>query len=393
MRILYHHRTQGQGVEGVHIRGMVSAFKALGCEVDLVSPPFVDPFQQSRAGAKPQNNTPARGSWEGFLRYCPQVIFEVAEIMYNFYSSIVMFTYLSRNKYSFIYERYSLFGFATTLISRLFSIPLIMEVNDATVIERTRPLVLKTLATLIEHAVFSRSKKVITISLSFKNLLVHAHQLPADKVVVMTNAIDPARFQHVPNARYSKGDLGITGKTVIGVVGAFVKWHGLDFLLTSLHGIVKKYCLHILLVGDGPVMNDVKGLVAKYEIKESVTITGFVSPDKVPDYIGLMDICVMPNSNQHGSPVKILEYMAMGKAIVAPEYQPIKEILTDGHDALLFPPLDPAGFKTSIVRLIEDNDLRADLGTAAKEKVFREFTWKNNAQGTLDLLSETSRDQ
>lgn len=389
MKILYHHRTQGQGAEGVHIRGMVEAFKALGCYVDLISPPGVDPYrkQNFESGTKGERKQPP-GLWAFLANNCPQIIFELLEIFYNLYTLVRVSAFLRQSHYDIIYERYSLFGFVCSRLAGKYGIPLILEVNDATVIKRSRPLVLKRISRFIERITLENCHKIVTISQHFKRLLSDSHGISSEKIVVMSNAIDPLRFQLNSKNLITREKLGIKNKHIIGFVGAFVHWHGLDFLVRAMHDLVRKYDIHILLVGDGPAREGIENLINKFEISEYVTVTGFVDSNDVPYYIRLMDICTMPNSNEHGSPMKILEYMAMAKPVIAPAYEPIEEIITEGEEGLLFPPLDSEAFRSRVILLVKNEQIRRKIGENAKRKVFDRFTWLENARRTLALLGD-----
>jgi len=380
-RILYHHRTQANGAEGVHIRGMIDGFRHLGYQVDIISPPGVDPYNvlvnqaNLSSGEKTENSVLSI-----FAEKCPQIIFELFEILYNFYSFYCLRKKNKVGSYSFIYERYSLFGVSCLILSQIYKIPLILEVNDSTLIERSRPLILKKIAKIVEGFLFRKSDIVITITNYFKKLILSVNRINEERVLVLPNAVDPERFKIESEKQLDKKELGIKNKYVIGVVGAFVPWHGLDFLLKETYDLLKKYDIHILLVGDGPVRKDIELLAEKLNVTGHVTITGFVRPEKVPYYIDLMDVCLMPDSNNHGSPVKIIEYMAMGKPVLAPRYAPLEDTLTDGIDAIFFEPLNGPSFRKKLIYLIKNEDVRKRLGEKAKDKVFAYHTWDINAK-------------
>jgi glycosyltransferase involved in cell wall biosynthesis len=387
MKILYHHRTQGRGAEGTHIRGIVDAFRGLGFIVDILSPPGIDPYEDT---GPVKHASSGKGKAMALIaERTPQVMFELMEIAYNFLALLQLTRKLRRNRYSFLYARYSLYGFAPVLAARNRAIPVVLEINDSIVIERSRPLLMKCFARWIETFCVKNASALITISGVFRRRLLESYELKSGGIEVMPNAVDPKRFTQdlQPITRH---DLGIQQKHVIGVVGAFVPWHGLDFMLRSLHGILKSRDLHVLLVGDGPVRAGIERQITQLGIDGYVTLTGFVNAALVPSYVGVMDICAMPGSNPHGSPVKIFEYMACGKAIVAANYGPIAEVLEQGVDGWLFPPGDEEAFRQAVCRLLYDDDLRVKMGNQARKKVFQQFTWERNAQRVLRMVETYS---
>jgi len=386
-RILYHHRTQGRGVEGVHIRGMIDSFRKLGYEVDIVSPPGIDPYREKVSQVSNKKKKGISRFWQLLAEKTPQAFFEMLEIFYNTYSCPVINKKLKQKKYEFLYERYALFSFSCAFLAKKFRLPFILEVNDATIIERSRPLIMKIIAQFIEKKVFKRADIIITITNYFKKLIINTYKINPDKILVLPNAIDPERFKLDPKKKITKSDLRIKNKYIIGMVGAFVPWHGLDFLIKGIHDLLSKLDVHILLVGDGPVRSEIEALSKKLDIEKFITFTGFMDSKLVPYYIDLMDICVMPNSNKHGSPVKVLEYMAMGKPVLVPRYEPIEEIVTDGEEGLFFTPLDRKAFRTQLCCLIQDESLRKSMGEKAKKKAFKNFTWFNNAKKVIEKLN------
>jgi len=154
-RVLYHHRTQGKAVEGVHIRGITDALRADGVAVDIISLPGADPYVSPKAMSPTQQAT---GLMKLVSKF-PEPLFELAELAYNALSFWRVGRYLSQNKdVGFIYERYSLFMFATVLLARWKKLPIILEVNDSATVVRVRPLFFLRLATLIERWVFRRAE-------------------------------------------------------------------------------------------------------------------------------------------------------------------------------------------------------------------------------------------
>ena len=134
-------------------------------------------------------------------------------------------------------------------------------------------------------------------------------------------------------------------------------------------------------------------LRSNWKLKSSlgrVIFTGSVAHDRVPALLDACDILVAPHvpladgSDFFGSPTKVFEYMAMGKAIVASRLGQIGEVLADQETALLVEPGNVSELAAAIVKLVESDELRARLGAKAREVAEREFTWKHNAQRVLE---------
>ena len=108
----------------------------------------------------------------------------------------------------------------------------------------------------------------------------------------------------------------------------------------------------------------------------------------MPDYIDLMDICVIPHSNEYRSPIKMFEYMAMEKPVIAPRFEPIKNVIEDGQNGILFNPNDKEDFMRSLDFLMQNSLERERLGMAARNAVIERHTWRKNAQRIERIANE-----
>jgi glycosyltransferase involved in cell wall biosynthesis len=118
-----------------------------------------------------------------------------------------------------------------------------------------------------------------------------------------------------------------------------------------------------------------------------VTVTGIVDRDSVPEYIAAFDIALQPSVVAYASPLKLFEYLAMGRAIVAPATPNITEVLVDGENAVLFDPNRPDGLLEAIERVRADGELRRRVAAGARNTIVsRKLTWGNNAQRVVDLF-------
>jgi glycosyltransferase involved in cell wall biosynthesis len=114
--------------------------------------------------------------------------------------------------------------------------------------------------------------------------------------------------------------------------------------------------------------------------------------EKLPGYVSAFDIALQPEVTSYASPLKLFEYMAMGRAIVAPASENILEVLEDGADSILFPKGDMNAFAAAVARLAADAPLRAKLGAGAVAKIARrDLTWRGNAIRVAALARNLSR--
>ena len=391
MHVLYHHRTAGDRVEAVHIMGIVRALRRMGHTVEISSPPGCDP-ERKAAKAATQAATapvegPARRRLKQFARTAPPVFFELAELACNPYSLFDMARRGMRRKPELILERTTSNSISPTLLARWWNIPIVQEVNVTADIGRLRPLVLGYLTRLIERWTVRRAALIVTVSEEFRRLLV-GHGFPAEKIIVCQNAIDAADFDPAATPPAPRPQEMSNGAVVVGYVGAFVPWHRTEMLVEAARQLAPRYPqARWLLVGDGVERPKVEGLLAEHRLAQKFWLPGAVTHKLVPGYVSAMDVAVMPHSNPHGSPMKLFEYMAMGRAVVAPDVPAIREVIQDGANGLLFPIGDTAALVAALKRLMDDEALRLRLGRRARQDVLERHTWEQNARRVLEGIA------
>jgi glycosyltransferase involved in cell wall biosynthesis len=224
---------------------------------------------------------------------------------------------------------------------------------------------------------------LLTVSRTLAQILASTGISPRKIVVIPNGADDPSNT----NINPVKGAPAFHGRTVIGFVGFVRAWHKLDWLFDLVSREGSRRNLHLLVVGDGAGLSAAADLLG-----DRVTITGAVQPDDVSKFLNEMDIAVQPSATPYSSPIKIFEYMAHGRAIVAPDMPNFREIL-DRDCALFFEPQDQAAFEAAILHLCDHPALRASMGEAARQSyLIRRLSWENAAErvklAALDCLSQ-----
>lgn len=389
MRILYHHRTRGQHVEGVHIRGVVDALRALGHDVTILSFPGADPEREPTPHAQA---VAAPRRLAGLVSRLPGVLFELMELAYNGLSWFRVRRAIAQQRPALIYERYSLFLFVTVWLARRHGIPIVLEINDSALVERVRPLRMKALARRIEHWNLAHATGLVFISGYFRDQARVAYGRIAPSVI-SPNAADVERFDA---RRFDRGALrrarGMDGRVVCGHIGVFAHWHGLEAFVEAMAPRMHE-CpqLTLLLVGDGKTLPDVRARAAALGLADRVLLPGRVAHEDIPGWIACMDYAVLPDSNRYGSPMKLFELMAMGVAVVAADYAPVAEVIADGTTGWLFPHGDRAACVGRVMDLAGRDAERARVGAAAAGYIRSERQWRNNAEALLTLVPQGAK--
>jgi glycosyltransferase involved in cell wall biosynthesis len=394
MRVLYTHRTQGVGAEGAHILGMYEAFAELGHVTAMHCLPGCNPSERAAAGTAAGDNIKViaglpllKKIYWAVAEVAPQILFEVFELAYN----APLFAQLGwrclRFKPDLVYERYSLNTFAPTLVCRLLGIKHVLEINDSVVIERSRPLKLKSVSSFIEGFCLRGSDLSITITEKFRQQLLDRFVTAPKKILVFTNAVSHKRFNRDFQRETLRERLGLTEAKVIGGTGQFLEWHGLQDLVGQLGPLAREFDLHFLFVGDGPARKAISAQARALGVEDRVHFTGMLPISAVPDYLSVLDIAVIPKAAPHASPMKLIEYMAIGLPIVAPDLPSIRAALRDASRGKIFPAGDMARMKQAVLDFVRDPKAAADAGRRAREYVLGHLTWDCHARKVLAALS------
>jgi glycosyltransferase involved in cell wall biosynthesis len=379
MKILYHHRTRAEDAQGIHIAELVKAFRELGHQVNIVS------LVGRNVAADGKDTT----SWHQHFQRLPNWLYEIIALSYNIYGLWLLACSIKKEKPDLIYERYALNTFCGIWASRYFRIPLVLEVNAPLYYEQVKlgKLTFKAVTKFLERWVCSNATATITVSSSMKEILVQEGVL-GKQITVMPNGIDPALFNPEISGQAVRNRYHLGAKIVIGFVGWFRPWHGLEALLEILRekGFEPDKS-HLLLVGDGPAYADLYEYAKRHALLSAVTFTGAIRRRDIPEYIAAMDIAVQPSAPEYACPMKIIEYMGMGKCIVAPNQPNIREIIADNVNGYLFETGNRHSLQRILLRLIADPQLRNATGKNALKTIFdRGFLWRSNASKVVSLV-------
>ncbi len=371
MKILYHHRVASKDGQYVHIEELTNALKQLGHEIIMVGPSTVE-----------KGSFGSEGGIVPFLkRFVPGFAYELMEFGYALVAYMKLRHAVLKYKPDWFYERYSLYMPAGVWLRKRFNLPMLLEINAPLFEERGKycGLALPKLAKWTEEYAWRNADIVLPVT-AVLAARVHEARVPIERINVIPNGIDSKKFSTVPDTEQAKKRLGLGGGLVLGFTGFMREWHGLDQVVDIVaRNRDRKF--HLLLVGDGPARGGIEEKARMHGVEDCVTITGVVAREQIADYVAAFDIALQPDVVDYASPLKLFEYLALGRTIVAPARPNIREVLSDGENALLFDPDTPGALMESVERLCGDAALRKKLGEAARSTIQEKgFTWKNNAR-------------
>ncbi|MEZ6013712.1 MAG: glycosyltransferase family 4 protein [Planctomycetota bacterium] len=387
MRILYHHRTQADDGQAVHIRSLIDAFRAEGADVREVA--LVE-----KAGGPPPGSAPAEsggGGWSWIGRV-PRFVRELAEYGYTVPASRRLRGAIAEFQPSFVYERYAFGNAAGVRVASRSKVPLVLEVNSPMVQEltKTRGLSFPGFARRVESSIFQRADRIAVVTGVLRDILAELG-VPAERMFVTPNGVHLELFA-APDRVAARRDLGVEAAEgpVFGFVGYYRDWHRLDLVVDAL-ATTELRAAHLVLVGAGPVEGELREQAQRRGVAARVHFAGKRPHDRIPAVLPAFDVGLVPAINPYASPLKLHEYMAAGVAPIAPDQPNLREVLRHGHDALLVPPGDGVALVDALVRLATDEPLRQSIGAAAQRSIVeQDLTWRGNARRVLAEVRQLS---
>ncbi|WP_020655394.1 TIGR04063 family PEP-CTERM/XrtA system glycosyltransferase [Massilia niastensis] len=232
----------------------------------------------------------------------------------------------------------------------------------------------------LETYALRRADAVTTICEGLRKDIV-ARGIPEDKVTVIPNSVDLDKFAVGGSADQElKGKLGLQGSRLIGFIGSFYAYEGLDILLRAVPKLVARLPdLRVLLVGGGPQDAQLRQLAKDLGITDKVVFTGRVPHDQVQKYYDLLDVLVYPRLSMRltdlVTPLKPLEAMAQGRILAASDVGGHLELIADGKTGVLFRADDPDSLADKVGALLEEQSQWPALRAAGRRYVENERNW------------------
>lgn len=291
--------------------------------------------------------------------------------------------------FDLIYERYSLWSAAGCRAARRLGVPVVTEVNAPLVLEQAafRSLVCEEDARAIEAEVLRTSTALAAVSRQMAAYLTDAGTDPA-RIHVIGNAVDTSHFRtETPVAQLPTIP---RDAFVVGFTGSLKMWHGVDTLLAAFRAFrAGEPRAHLLICGDGPKRGWIEGFVAGAGLEDAVTMAGWVDHADLPGLIARMDVATAPypaSDDHYFSPLKLYEYLAMGRPVLASDIGQTAELLTGSKAAMLLPPGNAEAMANGLRALCDDPALRAQMSAAAAAEGAR-HDWTENAAQVVKIAT------
>ena len=380
-----------------HITGILSAFRRAGLRVGLVT--FYPPPEQLRSAIDELEvcaSLPAAARLTG----------DTAEMISNRRVREAACALARRLPPSFIYQRHGSFLFAGAELSRRWQVPLVLEWNASEVWTRSNwsrrfaiERLLDPLALAVERFAAKNATLVAGVSEEAVAMAVAAGAA-IHRAIVLPNGVDLRYVDNTlmggtegphanPSAQGRRATWGWSSQGVVGWAGSFASWHGGQVIIQALSRLPGS--VQLLMVGDGPDRGPCVSLATELGVAERIEWTGALPHRDALRRLAACDVLVSPQTPLPGqsyfqSPIKLFEYMALGRPIVASRLGQIIEILDDGRTGRLVEPANVGELAGAINELLHSPDRGRALGAAARREAERHHTWDQRAQIVMTRL-------
>jgi glycosyltransferase involved in cell wall biosynthesis len=230
---------------------------------------------------------------------------------------------------------------------------------------------------------FNSAAKIICVSEDLKDHLHSKWNIAESRLAVLPCAADVEAFAPNYDATIVRQGLGLTTEPVVIWVGGFYPWHDLNLLLESFAQVLQRHPdARLVLVGDGQTRSAVAQKAWQNGLGQAVIMTGAIPHTNVPAMVSIADVAVVPSvpvsagRGGTGTPLKLFEYMAAGKAIVATALNHAAAVIQDGHNGLLVEVGDVNGFAEAMLALLGDPGERSRLGQNARRYAVEQHSWE-----------------
>ena len=374
LSILYYHYTLSKDGQHVHIEAIIESFKELGCIVNVIGPYIGRKATRGEGSA-----------CIGLLRQkLPSIFSETMELLFNLTGMIRIIVAIFYQKPDFIYARYSIYAPSALIVARILHIPIFLEVNAPLAEERSRfgGIRMTSIAYNLEKWQWKSADYICTVTNVLANIVKNVSK--NQNVYVVPNGIYMDRYKDLLRSPEAKAIFHLPQTCTIGFVGHIREWHAVDELLLSIKALQSKE-VFLLIIGDGPAKSILEKITDDIGVSEKVRFEGFVSGEELPAYLAAIDIAIQPRALYYASPLKLVEYMAAGCAIVAPNQENIKELLENKINAILF---ERGAMTESISQLVDDVELRKTISCNARAKISNCcLSWRNNAMRIIEIYT------
>lgn len=325
----------------------------------------------------------------------------IGKILSVVYTFFVGFTVLLISRVDIIHERHP---FAVGLVlGKIFGVPTVTEVNGSVIDELDYPefnrriklssSIIKKIYSILEKAIFSSTNKIVTVTFNLKEMINKVYHVTNEKISVIHNGVNIDLFRPISYAKEHL-KLDANSKYLCFVGHLMSPESGVEYLVESAPFILEKVPeTKFLIVGHGIMKENLVTRVRQLGLEDKFHFTGKIAYKNVPLYINAADVCVAPfvrkrNEKIGLSPIKLYEYLACGKPVVASNIKGVGDLLTKSNSGIPIPPENSFEVAKAIVNLLKDEKLAREMGENGRRLVVKDYSWESVARKLIHFMSK-----
>jgi len=364
-----------------HIRETVSWLAKFGHEVHFFNPKITKPEFDAKVNVHliPIIKLPLL-SW----------------ISFDIISFFILIKNVLRNRPDYIYFRETS-SLIPLFISKLFSIPLIIEINGWVLSELRQTGYSKwklSYIRFIQRINYGYATRLIPVSKGLKILILEHYPAKSSNIFPVSNGTNPEKFKPISLIEARKQINLPDDVPIVGFIGSCYSYHGVQHLIKAAQLVLQeKPEIKFIIAGDGAQRQEWIELTKSLHISNSFQFPGAISFDKAPLYINSYDICIAPwdielYNKTAGSPMKLFDYLACGKPVIASPVYGVYEIVKKYNCGAVVDVKNSKLFSKTLLNLIANPQNREEMGKRGREAVLKHFTWEKTSRNIEKVLRE-----
>lgn len=283
-----------------------------------------------------------------------------------------------------LYERHGYMGFGGVIAAQWLNIPIVIELNGnilKEIDERgfSMSALQRNIGRWITIRTFLAADHMVVVSDALMRTLINDYHIPPEKISIVLNGVDIELFSRQNPGKEIRSQFGLAPGPIVGFVGSFEPWHGVELLVSSFQDVVQKHPdSQLVIIGEGPGKNMAVDKANTLGLQDKVKFLGRLPQAHVAALLGVSKVLVAPYPFEYdsivGTPLKIMEYMAAGKGIVASTAS-IHEMIEHEKTGLRVAPANIIALADGINRLLDDQELCKQVGRNAAQHA-KKYSWE-----------------
>ncbi len=321
---------------------------------------------------------------------------EILNLPYNRKVSKELTKIIEKEKPDFLYQHHADFNYSGTILKRKLGLPFFLQCESVQfwIKEKWGKLYFKKLLRDIEEIQWHQADAIFVISEEVKKHMIY-YGADGKKIYVNSSSVNPDVFRPDIDGTEIKERYNLVGKYVIGFTGTFAPWHGVEILAKSVKLITQRIPDAIVFfVGDGMLRPKIEEILKSDNVENKAIITGMQPFELMPKFIAACDVVVSPcvqtdNSTEFfNSPIKLFEYLGMGKPIVASKVGQQSYVIENEINGLHCQQKSPEDLAETIFKLYKDPDLSRRISNQARREAVEKYNWINNSKRIIEVYNK-----